>query len=521
MLLFISRYLSVLIECSLLKFALPIKKTLQFNCIPFLSNIYHVILTSLLRRVEARNYFKGLYLMFVKQQLKPHLLEALGLMLVIIAIISYSIIKLESVPHIPILISIFVLIIYGVIKKVHYQALEKSMVSSVSSSITAIYIFLLIGVLISSWLIGGTIPTLLYIGFSIVSASFFYAIVFIITSIIGTAIGSSLTTVATVGVALLGVATSIDASIVITAGAIVSGAFFGDKMSPLSDTTNLAASVVGIDLFTHIRNMMYTTIPAFIISLIAYAVLSPSPDAIDGQLIEHYKETLLATNLVHWYAFLPLIVLIICTVFKFPSLATLALSALSGIILSYFHSSIPLNELFAILYNGFTLDTGVKAIDSLLSRGGMNSMLFTIILIVLSLSMGGLLFALGIIQTLLHSVQLLLTSVGKAITGSALTAIAINFLIGEQYLSLLLTGEAYKEKFRSLHLHPKNLSRVMEDAGTVINPLVPWSVCGLFIATTLHVDVIDYLPFAFFCLLSPVITILFGWFNITITKETH
>ena len=133
--------------------------------------------------------------------------------------------------------------------------------------------------------------------------------------------------------------------------------------------------------------------------------------------------------------------------------------------------------------------------------------------------MGGLLFALGIIQTLLYSVQLLLTSVGKAITGTALTAIAINFLIGEQYLSLLLTGEAFKEKFKDLQLHPKNLSRVMEDAGTVINPLVPWSVCGLFIASALQVNVIDYLPFAFFCLLSPFMTILFGWLNITITKS--
>lgn len=459
--------------------------------------------------------------MIIKQQLKPHLFEALFMMLFIIAIISYSIIKLESVPHIPILISIFILIVYGILKKVSYRELEKSMISSVSTSISAIYIFLLIGVLISSWLISGTIPTLLYIGFSIVSASFFYAIVFLITSIIGTAIGSSLTTVATVGVAMLGVASSIDASLVITAGAIVSGAFFGDKMSPLSDTTNLAASVVGIDLFTHIKNMMYTTIPAFIISLIAYAVLSPSSETIDTQLIAHYKDILLSTNLIHWYSLLPLVLLIICTVYKLPSLATLAISAISGIVISYFHRLIPLNELFTILYNGFTMHTGVEAIDSLLSRGGMNSMVFTIILIVLSLSMGGLLFALGIIQTLLQSVQLLLTSVGTAITGSALTAIAINLFIGEQYLSILLTGEAYKEKFKSLQLHPKNLSRVIEDAGTVINPLVPWSVCGLFIASALQVSVIDYLPFAFFCLLSPIMTILFGWLNITITKETH
>lgn len=458
--------------------------------------------------------------MNAKQHVKPHFLEALILILFIIALISYSIMKLGSVPHIPIFIAIIVLIMYGVLKKVPYRIMEQSMIASVSTSIGAVYIFLLIGVLISSWLISGTIPTLLYVGLSIISASFFYAIVFIITSIIGTAIGSSLTTVATIGVAMLGVASSIDASLAITAGAIVSGAFFGDKMSPLSDTTNLAATVAGIDLFTHIKNMMYTTIPAFIISLIVYAWLSPSSQYLDTELITSYKETLLATNLIHWYAVIPLAVLIVCTLFKLPSLATLTISTISGIALSYFHSTIPLNELFTILYNGYSMQTGIEAIDSLLSRGGMNSMLFTIILIVLSLSMGGLLFTLGIIQTLLQALQNQLKSVGSVITGTAFTAIGINFTIGEQYLSLLLTGEAFKEKFKSLHLHPKNLARTIEDAGTVINPLVPWSVCGLFIASTLNISVINYLPFAFFCLLSPIITILFGWLNITITKES-
>lgn len=459
--------------------------------------------------------------MNAKQHVKPHFIEAFILILFIIALISYSIMNLGSVPHIPIFIAIIVLIMYGVVRKVPYRVMEQSMIASVSTSIGAVYIFLLIGVLISSWLISGTIPTLLYIGLSIISASFFYAVVFIITSIIGTAIGSSLTTVATVGVAMLGVASSIDASLAITAGAIVSGAFFGDKMSPLSDTTNLAATVAGIDLFTHIRNMMYTTIPAFIISLIVYAWISPSSQNMDTELITRFKETLLATDLIHWYAVIPLIVLIICTIFKLPSLATLAISSISGIVLSYFHSSIPLNELFGILYNGYSMETGVEAIDSLLSRGGMNSMLFTIILIVLSLSMGGLLFTLGIIQTLLHTLQNQLKSVGSVITGTAFTAIGINVTIGEQYLSLLLTGEAFKEKFKALQLHPKNLARTIEDAGTVINPLVPWSVCGLFIASTLNIPVTDYLPFAFFCLLSPVITILFGWLNITITEISN
>lgn len=158
-------------------------------------------------------------------------------------------------------------------------------------------------------------------------------------------------------------------------------------------------------------------------------------------------------------------------------------------------------------------------IDSLLTRGGISSMFFTIMLVLLSLSMGGLLFALGIIQTLLAKVEELLASIGALITGTAFTAIGINILVGEQYLSILLTGEAFKSKYDEMGLQPKSLSRVMEDAGTVINPLVPWSVCGLFIASMLEVPVMDYLPFAFFCLLSPILTILFGWLNLTIAKK--
>lgn len=456
--------------------------------------------------------------MNIQQRLTPHKAEAAAIVATIITIIAVALGVFNSVPHIPILLCIFLLLTYGRLRGVDFNHLEKSMLTAASSGIGAVYIFLLIGILISSWIIGGTIPTLIFIGFSLISASFFYAIVFVITSIIGTAIGSSLTTVATVGVAMMGIATTVDASLAITAGAIVSGAFFGDKMSPLSDTTNLAASVVGIDIFTHIRNMLYTTIPAFVLSLIAYAVLSPSTASIQHEEIDAMKEALLSTNLVHWYTILPLVVLIVCTIFKVPALLTLAISALSGIAISYFHMALSASELFGILYAGYTSTVGIESIDSLLTRGGMSSMYFTIVLIILSLSMGGLLFALGVVQTLLETIAHLLSTVSKAITGAALTAIGINFVIGEQYLSVLLTGEAFKDKFKALGLHPKNLSRTMEDAGTVINPLVPWSVCGLFIATALNIPVTSYVPFAFFCLLSPVLTILFGWLNVTITK---
>lgn len=455
----------------------------------------------------------------IEAKSKPSVFEALFIVILVISIISIAIGKFGSTPHIPILLSIILLIFYGLLKRVPFKVLEESMKSGAISGIGAIYIFFLIGILISSWIVSGTIPTLLYMGFTLVSASFFYAIVFIITAIIGTAIGSSLTTVATIGVAFVSIAGAIDASLALTAGAIVSGAFFGDKMSPLSDTTNLAASIVNIDLFEHIKNMSWTTIPAFIISGVLYAVLSPSIAGVNNTTIEYYQASLQDTNLVHWYAIVPLLVLIVCTFIKVPAFLTLIISSLVALFLSIFHTSLSISDYCAILYSGFVSETGVEVIDSLLTRGGISNMFFTIMLVVLSLSMGGLLFALGIIQTLLSKIESLLKSVGALITGTAITAIGINVVVGEQYLSILLTGEAFKQKYRELGLQPKNLSRVMEDAGTVVNPLIPWSVCGLFIASTLNVSVIDYLPFAFFCLLSPILTILFGWLNLTISKN--
>lgn len=454
----------------------------------------------------------------IQAKLKPSLMEAILLIALIVALICTSIIRFGTSPHIPIFASIIILIGYGLLKRLPYKQLENAMLDGAKSGIGAIYIFILIGILISSWIVGGTIPTILYGGLAIVTASFFYTIVFIIASIIGTAIGSSLTTVATVGIAFMTIAQTVDASLAITAGAIVSGAFFGDKMSPLSDTTTLAASVAGIDLFEHIKNMSWTTIPGFLMSAIIYSILSPSITTIDTATVTSYQAILVELNLVHWYALIPLILLIVCTLFKVPTLLTLALSSLVAVILSSLHMNLNIADYMNILYGGFTSTSGNDVIDSLLTRGGMSSMYFTIGLVILSLSLGGLLFVLGIIERLLQAIESLLRSIGAAVTGAALTAISINTLIGEQYLSILLTGETFKQKFAELNLHPKNLARVTEDAGTVINPLVPWSVCGMFISGMLGVEVLDYLPFAFFCLLSPLLTIAFGWLGWTMTK---
>lgn len=454
----------------------------------------------------------------IEAKSNPRFLEASFITILIIAIMAYSIGYLKATPHIPIFLVIAILLAYGLLKKVPFRDLEGGMIAGASAGLGAVFIFFFIGILISSWIMGGTIPTLIYYGFLTVSPNFFFAIVFLICSIVGISIGSSLTTVATVGVAFMGIAGAMDISLTITAGAIVSGAFFGDKMSPLSDTTNLASGTVGVDLFEHIKNMGWTTIPAFLISFVLYAIISPTGAATSFETVEQFKGGLLSTGLIHWYTLLPIVVLVIMTFYKAPAVITLAVVSIIGVGLGSLLDPVPASDVFKILFDGYVSQTGNKEVNALLTRGGMNSMLFTIALVLLALTMGGLLFTLGIIQSILAKVESLFKSAGSVITGAAITGIGVNTLIGEQYLSILLTGEAFKAQFAKVGLAPKNLSRVMEDAGTVVNPLVPWSVCGIFITSVLGISTLDYLPFTFFCLLGPILTILFGWSGKTLTK---
>lgn len=452
--------------------------------------------------------------------IKP--LEAAIITLLLMGLVGYLIIGLEVVPQIAIISGIALLLGYGAVKRVSFKELEAAMAEGAKSGIAAAMIFFFIGMLISSWMASGTIPTFIYLAVDLVSGKFYYAIVFAVTSIIGLSIGSSLTTAATLGVAFVGASTALGISPVITAGAVVSGAFFGDKMSPLSDTTNLASSVAGADLFEHIKNMAWTTIPAFILSFIVYIIISPADTHQSIKQMGVIKAELLDLNLVHWYSLVPFAILALLALKKVPAIATLSAGTLSALLVSFIiNGGVDGRGFLALLYSGYKSGSAIKEVDSMLSRGGIESMMFSISVILLALSMGGLLFRLGIIPALLSVVQRFLSRVSMLISATAGMAIAVNFMLGEQYLSILLPGNAFKEHFKKAGLQPKHLSRVLEDAGTVVNPLVPWSVCGVFIASVLGVPVADYALFAFFCLFSPLLTIFYGITGITLPKQVN
>lgn len=454
------------------------------------------------------------------QHRKPSKKEAVISILIVFFILGFPMIAIrDMVPHIPILLALICLIVYGRARGISFDKMQDSMAESVHTSMGAIYLFFFIGILVTALMISGAIPSLIYFGLNIISSKTFYLSSFLATAIIGIAIGSSLTTVATLGVALMSISNAFGLNPAITAGAIVSGAFFGDKMSPLSDTTGIAASIVGIDLFDHIKNMMYTTIPAFIVSAIAFTLMSLGQDAASLDGIESFRSSILATGLVHPYSLLAFGVLILLSIRRIPAVLTLIYTSLASLLISKLHSSYGMGQLAKFFFDGFSMDGLSQDIGSLVSRGGISSMFFTMTIVILALSLGGLLFGLGIIPSILNSLDQVLDSPSRVSTCVVATALGVNLIVGEQYLSILLAGRTFKPIYDQLGLHPKNLSRTLEDSGTVINPLVPWGVCGAFSTSMLGVATLSYLPFAIFCYTSLILTIVVGLTGLTMTRS--
>lgn len=446
--------------------------------------------------------------------------QALLIAVLVIAAMGITMIGFGWVPHISVILVLCGLMAYGAIRGIRFDDMQRKMTEGVTSGLAAVYLFFFIGLLVSALMMSGAIPTLMYYGFELISPQLFYLSAFLLASVVGIALGSGFTTCATVGVAFLGMSEALGASPAIVAGAVVSGALFGDKMSPLSDTTTIAASIVGIDLFEHIRNMLYTTIPAWILTAIALWFLTGDTALTDMSDVAKMQEQLLTSGLVHWYALLPLLVLLVLAMLKVKAVYTIIAAIITALIITFIHSNPSIGQLGGWFFGGYRPDESLElgAVARLVSRGGMESMFFTQTIIILALSLGGLLNGLGVLPALLRGIIHLLNTTGRATFTAALTATGINVLIGEQYLSLLLTGNTYKPLYQKLKLHPRNLARTIEDAGTVINPLVPWGVYGVFLAGILGVPVVDFIPYAFFCYLSLILTLIYGFTGFTISK---
>jgi Na+:H+ antiporter, NhaC family len=449
----------------------------------------------------------------------PTLAEAIFSLASLVAGIGISIVIFGMDPHIPMLLGIVVCAGIALRCGFPWNDIEKGMIWGITHGLQAVIILLLVGVLIGIWILSGVVPTIIYYGLELLSPEMFLPSALVICAITSLATGTSWGTTGTIGIALMGVGQGLGLPLPIVAGAVLSGAYFGDKMSPLSDTTNLAPAMAGTDLFTHIRHMSYTSglaiVLTFIIEVVIGLQFAGTPD--DLARIDTILSTLDENFSINIALLLPPLLVLAVSVKKIPAIPGITLGILSAAILAIGLQGANYEQLVNAAGSGFTSETGNEDVDSLLSRGGLDSMLYTISLVIVAMMFGGLMERSMQLKVIADRILVMAKSTGSLIASTALTCIGANLILCDQYMAIVMGGRTYAQAYRDRGLAPQNLSRAVEDAATVTANLVPWNTGGAYQAATLGVATIAYLPFNFFCWLSPLITILFGYMGWTIT----
>ncbi len=401
-----------------------------------------------------------------------------------------------------------------------WDDIHEGMIAGIQVALPALLILLVIGLLMGTWLAAGIVPAFIDWGLLLINPAVFLPATCLVCSVVSLVTGSSWSTAGTVGIALIGVGETLGIANAWTAGAVVSGAYMGDKLSPMSDTTNLAPAMAGTDLFTHIRHMLYTTIPAWSLAMVGYFVLGRTVAVADASdsgtihalLVQHY-----APSLIHLTV--PILVGIMVWK-KVPALPTLMVAALLGGALALVQG-VGLDVVVASAVRGYEPTTGDEALDDLLRRGGLSRMGDTVLLILCAMVFGGIMERTGMLRALATVLLRLATTTGSLVVATLMTCVAMNILAADQYIAIVVPGRMFASTYRERGLHAKNLSRALEDSGTITSPLVPWNTCGAFMATTLDVATVAYLPFAFFNLLCPLISAGFGVTGLTIERTHH
>ena len=438
--------------------------------------------------------------------------------IVIVAVLAVAIIVYGQDPHIPILIGAAVGALIAVYNLGYtWDELEKGIIDSIGSVMQAILILAVIGMLIGTWIGGGIVPTLIYYGLQILSPSFFLITALLLCSIVSIATGSSWTTAGTVGVALIGIAEGLGISVALAAGCIVSGAYFGDKMSPLSDTTNLAPAMAGATLFDHIRHMFYTTGVSYGIVAVIYIVLGLQykGQELNASEINGILEAIKSIYIINPLFLLVPVITIGAVALKIPAIPGLLIGVVLGGFCMIFQGG-DLGAILEAINYGVEAASGHEMVDELLTNGGMQSMMWTISLIMCALTFGGVLESTGMMQCIASKMLGWAKSTGSLILVTVLSCLFVNILCADQYLGIALPGKMFKDAYAERGLAPRNLSRALEDSGTVTSALVPWNTCGATMSGFLGVSTFAYAPFAFFNILSPIVSVIYGFTGFSI-----
>ena len=432
----------------------------------------------------------------------------------------------DFTPHIPLAFGLAITGVLGRMQGHRWLDMEVGALRVVTIGLQSVAILMIVGMIIGTWIASGTVPYLIHSGLQLLTPAWFLAAGMLLCSIVSVSLGTSWGTTGTVGLALMGIGAGFDVPMYWTAGAVVSGAFFGDKVSPLSDTTNLAPAVCGTNLFDHIRNMMPTTIPAMLIAFVIY--LFAGYNLVDGRPVDFGKIDSITRGLeqnftLTWVTLLPAVLVLVLALRKMPAIPSLFAGAVAGAVIAMTVQGSGLHDVFAYMQSGYTIDTGVKEIDSLLNRGGIQSMTWVITLVLIALGFGGALEHTGCLEVIVQSLLKRARSFGSMQAAAVGTATVTNLVAGDPYLSIALPGRMFAPAYRGKGYSTLNLSRAVEEGGTLISPLVPWNAGGAIVITALGLGIADgnfenllYIPLSFACWMSPVIGIIYaylGWFS--------
>lgn len=419
----------------------------------------------------------------------------------------------------------------GVINGTKSQDIFDKIKANVKDTSNAIYILILIGGLAGTWLVGGIVPAMIYYGLELINATFFLPTAVVIAALVSLSTGSSWSTTATVGIALMGIGQTMGIPVAIVAGAVISGAYFGDKLSPLSDTTNLAPAMAGTDLFTHIRYMLYTTVPSLLISLILFTIigLKYAEGALNAEEIATVQNLIQETfNITPWVFAVPIGVIVLISR-KTDALVAIAMGTLGGLIMALLFQG----EVMTILGNGEfpRYETALRSVygeiaipsenailSDLLSSSGMSGMMGTVWLVLSAMAFGGAMEACGFLTIITNAIVGLAKNTASLITSTLIACGVLNVTASDQYLAIVVPGRMFKDVYKKRGVAPENLSRTLEDSGTVTSVLIPWNTCGAYQSSVLGVATGDYFIYAFFNLISPIMTLIYAWFGIKIQK---
>jgi len=454
---------------------------------------------------------------------KPSFGAALAVILFLCVAMSVQIFVLKQswVTHITLILATVVAAVVAMFNGYKWEDIQKAILYGCDIAMLPMLILMMVGVLIASWIPAGVIPTLIYYGLKILSPKVFLVTVCAVCAVSSISTGSSWTTGATFGVAFMGIGAGLGIPAPMTAGAVISGAIFGDKMSPLSDSTNLAAGVAEADLFDHIKSMAYTTGPALIISLIIYAVLGFrfSGSTIDTAQVDVILNGLSDNYFISPITILPAILVVFLAIKRVGGLAVMVIASFVGAAFAMIFQGYGLGEMASFMNYGFVSETGIEAVDSLLSRGGLQSMMWTISLGFIALSMGGVLEKTRMLEAFMDKISGLVSTTKGLIVTHVLSAIAVNLFSASQYMAIIIPSRMLVPAYKEQKILPQVNSRTSEDSATVTSPLIPWGLCGVYFTGVLGVSTIEYLPYVYLSFLAPAIAIIYGFTGKFIFRE--